>query len=265
MAKRFIFTITAGRTGTAWLASFLHENLQFPVIHEYLGVDDFGVKMPDIRVMRVFNERGLDKIVQAFWQTKFSSICDLDNYGETNHTLAKCGLIETLAAIDLDRDIYIFNIKRNWVDQCISYLVRADFRNMTSVWQWYLASSYARKILDPAPYHKASPRFGEIFWYIAEMEARQAYYKALYGDRFNFIDCDLESLVTLDGAADVLGRLGVSNMPPRLPPKENDNKMTANAQLRQELQDAVDGIAFDATHMANEYIHAGHRLASWKS
>ena len=42
------FTITAGRTGTAWLASFLSKNLNIEEIHEHLGINDFGEKMPDI-------------------------------------------------------------------------------------------------------------------------------------------------------------------------------------------------------------------------
>ena len=49
------FTITAGRTGSAWLASFLSLNLQIEEVHEPLGINDFGEKMPDIRTMRNFN------------------------------------------------------------------------------------------------------------------------------------------------------------------------------------------------------------------
>jgi len=38
------FTITAGRTGSAWLASFLSMNLQIEEVHEPLGINDFGEK-----------------------------------------------------------------------------------------------------------------------------------------------------------------------------------------------------------------------------
>jgi len=261
MTKRFVFTMTAGRTGTAWLASFLQLNLRLPAIHEPLAIDDFGVQMPDIRVMRAFNNRGLDEVVQAFWARKFSTLSELDNYIETNHTLAKCGLIETLAELDLNRDISIFSIRRNWVNQCISYLVRADFRNITLAWQWYLNSSYQRKLLDPKPFFNMSERFGEIFWYIAEIEARQAYYKFLYGDRFNFIECELESIVTEDGAASILDRLGITDVPPQMPEKKNENQFTANDQLRQELECIVASIDFDAAQIANDYISSGRRLS----
>jgi hypothetical protein len=57
--SRFIFSITAGRTGTAWITNFLGENLGIKSIHEPLGIDDFGNQMPDIKTMRMFNERGL--------------------------------------------------------------------------------------------------------------------------------------------------------------------------------------------------------------
>ena len=52
------FTITAGRTGTAWLRSFLSLNFNIEAIHEPLGIDDFGTQMPDIKTMRNFNNFG---------------------------------------------------------------------------------------------------------------------------------------------------------------------------------------------------------------
>ena len=61
------FSITAGRTGSAWLASFLSSNLQIDEIHEPLGINDFGEKMPDIRTMRNFNNFGNNKFVKDFW------------------------------------------------------------------------------------------------------------------------------------------------------------------------------------------------------
>ena len=53
------FTITAGRTGSAWLTSFLTANLGIDTVHEPFGIDDFGVQMPDIRTMRAFNNYGI--------------------------------------------------------------------------------------------------------------------------------------------------------------------------------------------------------------
>ena len=40
---RNYFTITAGRTGSAWLTSFLSANLNIKAVHEPLEINDFGV------------------------------------------------------------------------------------------------------------------------------------------------------------------------------------------------------------------------------
>ena len=56
--SKVIFTLTAGRTGSAWLADFLAQNYQVTSIHEPLEIEDFGVRMPDIKVMRSFNNFG---------------------------------------------------------------------------------------------------------------------------------------------------------------------------------------------------------------
>ena len=37
-----IFTLSAGRTGTAWLSDFLAVNFNCDVLHEPLGIQDFG-------------------------------------------------------------------------------------------------------------------------------------------------------------------------------------------------------------------------------
>ena len=67
MSNQQYFTITAGRTGSAWLASFLSANLKAHAI-EPLEIDDFGVKMPDIRTMRSFNNFGNNDFVRQFWK-----------------------------------------------------------------------------------------------------------------------------------------------------------------------------------------------------
>lgn len=64
--EELVFTITGGRTGTAWLAEFLSAQLKIPCVHEPLGIDDFRVRTPDIRTMRTFNERGMTPFVQDF-------------------------------------------------------------------------------------------------------------------------------------------------------------------------------------------------------
>jgi len=121
------FTITAGRTGSAWLTSFLSQNLAINAIHEPLGIDDFGTNMPDIRTMRSFNNYGNNDFVKAFWERKFASLPNTI-YAETNHTLCKCGLVENIFLNQLEDKTTLIILKRDIVKQCLSYIVRNDFR-----------------------------------------------------------------------------------------------------------------------------------------
>ena len=81
-----IFTLSAGRTGTDWLSEFLAINLNCEALHESLGVEDFGNRMPDIKIMRSFNENGNNAIVKDFWKRKFSMLAS-NIHIEINHTL----------------------------------------------------------------------------------------------------------------------------------------------------------------------------------
>src|SRR5688572_8969314 len=113
MMSRFIFSITAGRTGTAWITNFLGENLGIKSIHEPLGIDDFGNQMPDIKTMRMFNDRGLTDFVRQFWDRKFAGIEHFHSYAESNHTLAKCGLLEYAAELQKKNEFVFLCIRRN--------------------------------------------------------------------------------------------------------------------------------------------------------
>ena len=142
--SKYIFTLTAGRTGTAWLASFLEHCTGERCIHEPYGIDQLGVVMPDIKTLLTFNHRGNNEHVRDFWNKKFSTIDGRPFYAETNHTLGKCGLIENLAEHRISKNSRIIILRRNIVKQCVSYLVRHDFANNTIAWQWYLWPNYAK-------------------------------------------------------------------------------------------------------------------------
>ena len=128
------FTITAGRTGSAWLASFLSLNLQIEEVHEPLGINDFVEKMLDIRTMRNFNNFGNNDFVQNFWNKKFKTIPG-GVYAETNHTLSKCGLVENIMLHDRSDATTLIVLRRDIVKQCVSYVVRNNFCNITIGWQ----------------------------------------------------------------------------------------------------------------------------------
>ena len=140
-----IFTLSAGRTGTAWVSEFLAVSLNCEALHEPLGFQDFGNRMPDIKIMRSFNETGNNAIVKDFWKRKFSMLTSKIHI-ETNHTIWKYGLIENISCSQLAEKSRIIILKRDIVRQCASYVVRHDFVHITTAWQWYLHPSYQKNL-----------------------------------------------------------------------------------------------------------------------
>ncbi|AHD03061.1 hypothetical protein [Leisingera methylohalidivorans] len=130
----FIFTLFAGRTGTAWLAQFLGDNLSVISVHEPLGVLNFGTQMREISHMRRFNTLGMDGKMQAFWQNNLAALHP--PYAESNHTLGKCGLIEALANSGIADRSSVIILRRDLAKQCASYAGRIDFQNITIPRQW---------------------------------------------------------------------------------------------------------------------------------
>jgi len=255
-----IFTITAGRTGTDWLASFISANLKIEAVHEHLGVDDFGTRTPDIRTMRHFNDLGMTPIVNRFWKGKFDSLQNISDYCETNHTLSKCGIIEYLVSSNSNINPKFLILRRGWEDLATSYFIRGDFRNYTIIWQWYLDYRYRIKIVDFESFASLGG-MAPVFWYIAEMEARQEYYRQLYSNRFTFVDCQLEDMVTANGARALLRTLG-SDAEPILPPKKNANVRTPSDEFRQQISAAAKKVSFDPTAIAASFIRSGRRLGT---
>lgn len=265
MADHLIFTISAGRTGTAWLADLLKANLVPGAIHEPIGPRDFGVRMPEIGTMRTFNEDGMVDRVRQFWDRKAMTIPETGPYAETNHTLAKCGLIEFLAEANPAPKISIICLRRNWVDQALSYIRRRDFLSSTVIWQWYLDPHCARKIVDPRSLKGLGAQI-PMFWYMAEMEARQAYYRRLFGNRMSFIDCTIENISEPPGAAQLLADLGHDGrLPLSLPPPSNTTPKSeikgAEPSKRATIAATMENIRFDAEDVAQRFIESGMRLS----
>jgi hypothetical protein len=259
--QKLIFTITAGRTGTAWLSKFIAINSQFESVHEPVRIEDFGTMMPDIKIMRTFNDIGMTDSVKDFWQRKFEILSNVSHYSEVNHTLSKCGLIEFMGQYtDLKKNVSIILLRRkNRVKHAVSFLVRNDFSHITLQWQWYLSFRYKRKLIQANPF-AAHGNLGLIFWYIYEMEARQEYYKKLYGDRFNFIDFSLEEIVTESGSKNLASSLCI-NQDLVLPPPNNANKQKPSSEMI-ELASNFDSICqIDPKEIAEKFINSGERLA----
>ncbi len=263
MAKYF-FTLTAGRTGTAWLSEFLGENLQIPTVHEPLDIDDFGVRMPDIKTMRSFNERGYDDVVKDFWQKKLNSVEEHDTYAESNHTLAKCGLIESLVDWEhRDETIVIILRRKNKVNQCASYYRRGGLQNIVSDWQWNLSQTYRNLMLNPQAFAKAG-YFGTIIWYVYEIECRQEYYNQLYSGKINFVEADLEDVVTQAGGDRFLNKLGI-NKRAKLIGKKNASQPNDDGNVKNHFSNLLGSLTIDPKLIAKEYISAGRRLSVVKN
>jgi len=256
---KYYFTITAGRTGTAWLADLLGANLGTDAVHEPLGIDDFGVNMPDIKIMRSFNARGNNDLVKGFWSRKLGAIAERDLYVETNHTLAKCGLIENLATSSLAKDSLVIILKRDKIRQCVSYLSRGDFKNITVAWQWYLDPRYPNNIGNPAEFLKLG-ELGRTIWYIYEMDARQEYYKRCYSGDLNFLEVDLEDISSPDGASEFLHKIGWTGTLD-LPPPRNETKGSPPDGLIAAASNVINRINYDSAEVVDNYIKSGKRLS----
>lgn len=253
-----IFTLTSGRSGSAWLAKFLEANLAFPVVHEPLSIDDFGNTMPDIRTMRAFNSRGMDEEVRGFWERKFSHIPLDKPYAETNHTLGKCGMIETLAESPLREQAKVIVLQRDLAKQTVSYIARHDFSNATLEWQWYLDPNYPNHITNAAPFLKMGIS-GRALWYSLEMACRQAYYMRQYADVIDFIPVQLEEAVKPEGARALLSALG-HDAEPVLPPKANATRQPRNTALLAEINALLDQLHFDPEKLVSIFLDAGRSL-----
>lgn len=258
MKYRYFFTITAGRTGSAWLSDFLGENLAIKSIHEPLAIEDMGVRMPDIRLMRSFNTSGNSAEVRTFFKNKFDEIQETPAYAETNHTLAKCGLVENLAEHPIASQSCIIILRRNFIEQCVSYLNRGDFRNVTISWQWYLDHRYPNNMIHYAPFEPHGP-VGLALWYVYEMDARQLYYERLYSDKLGMISTTLEDLSNEAGAARFLTQIGHEGAV-ILPERRNMSRVNTDSGLVSFVQRLVKGFNYDGDAIVQRYLDQGRQL-----
>ena len=254
----YVFTMTAGRTGTAWLAKLFAANFDCIAKHEYLNFGEFGIYSQDVGLMGAFNQWGNKDRVQAFWKRKFDLIPKCSMYVETNHALGKCGLIENLQILPEGSEVTIVTLRRNWLRQAMSYLTRYDFYNMSTVWLWYLDPRYRNVIVQSKPFRDMG-MLGNIVWYIAEVETRQAYYRQLFGDKYRFVDVHLENATSHAGASALLKQFGHDGTV-SLPEKANANPDVKPPIEEARVEALIKRIQFDPEELARAYIDAGRRL-----
>ena len=269
---RFLFTLTAGRTGTASLAKLFEVN--FPDAechHEIIGWDRFGLDSPDLSTMTLFNSVGSVSAVRDFWARKFERILASPAalYVETSHVLMKAGLLENLdllqEAAQAPLDLHFVDLRRDLFDTVMSYRNRFDFTNKSMWWLWYLDPGYPRNIVESGRLTEFGLN-GVCLWYAFEVRARAAYYRQVFADRpgFHFHRLDLEDFADDAVLSSFLG--AVSGQPLtgacQRPETQNRGKNKPNfpPQEIELLRRMVTEIQFDPEATARAYIDQGRRL-----
>lgn len=208
--------------------------------------------------MRTFNDRGNTADIQNFYKRKLDDISKLSNYAETNHTLAKCGLVENIVKHPIAQKSCLIILRRNFIKQCASYLTRGDFDNLTTIWQWYLSPLYANNIVDFAPF-KSFGKIGMALWYTCEMDARQHYYASLFSDRIRIISINLEEVTTNTGASQFLKSIGIDQTH-HLPEPVNQNSSRADSQIYQRVKQMWVNIDYDPELIVQNYVSSDRML-----
>jgi hypothetical protein len=267
---KLVFSLSAGRTGTAFLAELIARNLDqsvaAEVYHERLGFDAFGVDTPDLSHMVQFNSRGNTEKIQQFWNRKLDSILagDLDFYAETSHPLMKAGLVENAVRVCRDRaELHFVRLRRSLVPTLLSYERRGDFLNKSSQWLWYLDDAYPRVLVKPEAFRRAG-LVGIMLWYLLEIEFRGAYYmerhKSTEGVFFH--EADIDALNDAATAATLLSDIYGKHNPESVvvPGKKNatENAVPADPERLDLLEQLVaKTAALDPVANAKEYVAEG--------
>ncbi|MBI5275652.1 MAG: hypothetical protein HY854_04260 [Burkholderiales bacterium] len=267
MSKKFLFTITTGRSGTVFLTSLLKANLHdAKVFHERTGYQSFGVNTPDASHFMLFNSVGNVDKVRAFWRQKFERdrLTEEAWYVETSHFLAKAGLMEN---IDLLRpyaaEIHVILQRRDVFKTLWSFVNRFDFLNSGFTWLFTLDPRYPKVIVNSKQFVKYG-MFGSALWYIIEMQCRAEYYRQLYIDDtlLHFHSARLEDITTKNGATEFLSGLVKEKIPEcKIPRKVNETKQEYFGDKERDLcRELVEKFKFDPVELAKLYIGNGGRL-----
>lgn len=267
MPQSYIFTITTGRSGTAYLSKLLDVNLvDAEVHHEILHYGAFGVDSPDVSQLTAFNALGNTELVQSFWRRKFARILKktVSVYAETSHVLAKAGLFENITPLTQQADVYVVLLHRPIVKIACSLLSRYDLLNKGNMWLWYLDPDYPNLIVNPSSF----PGRGWVencVWYVCEMFAPAEYYRMLFADSPNikFVDVSIEDLNIKENAEALFENLGnISRHSETIvPPPQNVISLGKLAHgTIQDIENLVRAMDFDPKELASNFLESGRRL-----
>ncbi len=136
-----------------------------------------GVRhVPSLELRLAFNNMGNTPAVQAFWSDKFKAILaePCHTWVETSHLLCKGGLVENLALLPPNSAVTLVALRRERGPLVRSLRRLGDFGRVGNRRLWYLDEK-ARRNLLPLPDELAPSGLGLAFWYVLEMECRQAW------------------------------------------------------------------------------------------
>lgn len=267
MSSKFLFSITTGRSGTAYLTNLLKENIADScVYHERTGYQSFGVDTPDASHFTLFNSVGNIDKVQQFWEQKFDRDRHTENdwYIETSHFLAKAGLLENIDKLKQHAtEIHMILQRRDIFKTLWSYVNRFDFFNTGFTWLFTLDYRYPKVIVNSKPFQQYG-MFGHALWYIIEMQCRAEYYRQLFSDDpvLKFHSIALEDIAVKQGAKSFLSELtGTEFSDCNMPEKINETKQIVFGDKERNLcLDLIKRFTFDPSSLAEDYIRAGNRL-----
>lgn len=268
MARKFLFPLTTGRSGTVFLNELLKLNWHgAEVHHERIGFTQIGIETPDASHFTHFNSVGNVPHVRAFWRQKFDRLiaANTGDYAEVSHFLFKAGLVENIAPLTEAGEVHLVILTRDPFKILWSYVNRFEFANFGYTWLFALDPRYPNTIVNSAPFMKHGVA-GNAFWYVHEVFARAEYYARLTADMPNvhIHRIDLSELTTPEGAARFLTGIGQDTAPGDIimPPRQNATKQTHfGDDMEAFCKKLAKGTPLRSNEMADAYFDAGRRLS----
>lgn len=265
MPNKFIFTLTTGRSGTAYLASLLNKFIpQADVFHEHIGYDKIGFLTPDISTLVAFNNRGFDSLVKDFWEQKWMFIeqNDSDIYVETSHQLMKAGLVEycyELLGDNKELEFHFIQLERDMTDTVISHLSRNDFTRPENMWLWYLDPDYSNNLINADPFLENHPvLLGRTIWYQFETRLRSRVYAKIYEntDGMFFHNVQLQQLNDKNFIQQFLNKLNVNSSinAKKLPAPKNVDKRSEKLgeEIVKTIKNVINSVQLDYDQLIDQ-------------
>ncbi|MBF0438469.1 MAG: tetratricopeptide repeat protein [Magnetococcales bacterium] len=259
--KHLIFTMTPGRSGTAFLSDLLTANLPpfAEVHHEIIGFDAFGVETPDLSHLTQFNSLGNVPHVREFWKQKFKRILakPAPIYAETSHILMKAGLVENLDLLAGEADVSLILLRRPMLEVVASSHSRGDFLDRSNLWMWYLDPNYPKNKINAIPFRQLGVN-GIRLWYLYEIETRSVYYRLLLANRagVKVVETHLHDLNQPELARQFFAELAqpVELVHPIIPPPSNVGKEQKPLENLADLKRFIHETPFDPVMIARKAI-----------